>query len=171
MFKRGSGVDHAARPESEQGRPLASVQDSVRNSLPNSVSHSVPHSTEHARDRETVDVISEIWCEVLDLPEVGIEDNFFDAGGHSILLRLVQDRVWQRLGRRIELIDLFNHPTVFSLARHLESGPVPTDTVGGGAGRGTTRRVRGAGLLGRRRGQLGGQDVAGSPVAGEEFDD
>ncbi|MGD3111879.1 phosphopantetheine-binding protein [Streptomyces sp. YGL11-2] len=109
----------------------------------------------------TADVIAEIWCEVLELPEVGVDDNFFDLGGHSILLQMVHERVILRTAKDVALLDLFNHPTVRSLARHLDDDA--TDAPAAGAGR---RRTSGrVNRLGNRRAQLGenGAEARGEP--------
>jgi len=71
---------------------------------------------------EVARTLAAIWSELLQVPQVGQHDNFFDLGGHSLLLirahRLLQDRL------RIELplVQLFKHPTVESLARAIEQG-------------------------------------------------
>ncbi len=64
--------------------------------------------------------ISEIWCEVLALPRVGANDNFFDIGGHSLLTIQMHGRLNQTLDRKVSLVDLFRYPTVKSLARYLD---------------------------------------------------
>ncbi len=63
--------------------------------------------------------IAEIWREVLSVEQVGVEDNFFDRGGHSLLLIRVHSRLQKLLDREIPVVDLFNHPTIGTLARHL----------------------------------------------------
>ncbi|HKH49695.1 MAG TPA: beta-ketoacyl synthase N-terminal-like domain-containing protein, partial [Thermoanaerobaculia bacterium] len=63
--------------------------------------------------------IAAIWCEVIGLEQVGVLDNFFDAGGHSLLLARVHARLQEALRRPLLLVDLFQYPTVASLARHL----------------------------------------------------
>jgi len=63
--------------------------------------------------------IAGIWCEVLDLDQVGAADNFFDLGGHSLLIVQVHERLRSALEREIPIVDLFNHPTVRSLAKAL----------------------------------------------------
>jgi acyl carrier protein len=50
---------------------------------------------------------------------VGRDDNFFDLGGHSLLLAQVRDRLEDALHRELDLLDLFTYPTVHSLAAHL----------------------------------------------------
>ena len=60
--------------------------------------------------------IAGLWSEVLEIDEVGIDDNFFDLGGNSLRLA----RVWARLralaGRDITIVEMFEFPTVASLA-------------------------------------------------------
>src|SRR6185369_10908747 len=77
----------------------------------------LPAEDSHSEIEET---LARIWCEVLDVPRVGFEENFFDLGGHSLLLPRVQARVRDRLGREVSLVELLTHTTVRSLARHLE---------------------------------------------------
>jgi hypothetical protein len=63
--------------------------------------------------------VAAVWCEVLGRERVGREDNFFDLGGHSLLVVRAHARLRETLGREISVIDLFRHPTVAALARHL----------------------------------------------------
>ena len=51
------------------------------------------------------------------LPSVGVNDNFFDLGGHSLLLVKVHVRLQQIFAREISIIDLFRFPTIESLAQ------------------------------------------------------
>ena len=67
--------------------------------------------------------IAAIWQEVLGLDSVGVNSNFFDLGGHSLRLVKVHARLQEALGREIPILDLFQHPTVGALARHLEPAP------------------------------------------------
>ena len=78
---------------------------------------------------KTQQVISDIWKEVLNVQEVSIHDNFFDIGGHSLLIAQVNNRLQERLGRDIPLIDLFQFPTISSLSIQLEA-TAATDEVG-----------------------------------------
>ncbi|WP_437297431.1 amino acid adenylation domain-containing protein [Sorangium sp. So ce426] len=64
-------------------------------------------------------VLSEIWRKVLDLDRVGLDDRFFEIGGHSLLLVQVQAALKARLGRSVPIVELFQHPTIRSLAAHL----------------------------------------------------
>ncbi len=77
--------------------------------------------------------IQAIWREVLELSAVGRDDNFFDLGGHSLLLVRVQGRLREALGREVEIVDLFRFPTVRELAGFLapEAAAVPAVATAG----------------------------------------
>jgi acyl carrier protein len=63
--------------------------------------------------------IAAIWHEVLGVEQVGIHDNFFDVGGHSLLLIRVHSRLRETLHLDYAIIDLFQFPTISSLAKAL----------------------------------------------------
>ncbi|MEY2932530.1 MAG: hypothetical protein RL033_3279, partial [Pseudomonadota bacterium] len=68
------------------------------------------------------------WRELLQRDSVGVDQNFFDLGGHSLLLVQLHARLQRELDRRLRLVDLFRCPTVRSLAEHLarvEAVPAP----------------------------------------------
>jgi amino acid adenylation domain-containing protein len=56
------------------------------------------------------------WCDVLKLERVGIHDNFFELGGHSLLAAKVVSRVRGSLEINFGMVDLFQAPTIASLA-------------------------------------------------------
>jgi amino acid adenylation domain-containing protein len=64
-------------------------------------------------------LIAAAWREVLKVDRVERDDNFFDLGGHSLLLPKLHARLRESLGRDLTLVDLFRHPTVRSLAGFL----------------------------------------------------
>lgn len=65
-----------------------------------------------------------VWCEVLALEEVGVEDNFFDLGGDSLACVRMAHRLAQQLGRHIPVTAPFRAPTIRTLLRTLEQGAV-----------------------------------------------
>jgi acyl carrier protein len=64
--------------------------------------------------------LARIWAEVLGLERVGVLDNFFDLGGHSLKATQIVSRVRQVFGVIIPLRNLFEDPTIDALARILE---------------------------------------------------
>jgi len=63
--------------------------------------------------------VAAIWRQVLDLEQVGLQDNFFDLGGHSLLLVQLHRRLCEAFEADISMIDVFEHPTVAALAELL----------------------------------------------------
>ncbi|MEM9804743.1 MAG: amino acid adenylation domain-containing protein [Cyanobacteria bacterium P01_D01_bin.56] len=63
--------------------------------------------------------LAEIWQSLLKLDFVGIHDNFFEVGGHSLLVVNAQSQIRQTLGVEISLMDLFQYPTLSTLADHI----------------------------------------------------
>ena len=64
-------------------------------------------------------VIANAWKDALGLPAVGLHENFFDLGAHSLTVAEVHARLQDLLGQPIDLIDLFQFSTVSALAAHL----------------------------------------------------
>jgi len=57
-----------------------------------------------------------IWREVLCLDQIGIHDNFFDLGGHSLAAMRVISRVIQTFNLEVPILGLFDAPTVAQMA-------------------------------------------------------
>jgi acyl carrier protein len=64
--------------------------------------------------------IAEVWKEILKIDRIGVNHNFFDLGGHSLLLIEVAEILSKSLGRTISVIELFQYPTIASLTARLE---------------------------------------------------
>jgi acyl carrier protein len=63
--------------------------------------------------------IAEIWRQVLGLEKVGINDNFFEAGGNSLKIIKLSAELKNRLGIEIPTAKMFQYPTVASQARYI----------------------------------------------------
>ena len=65
--------------------------------------------------------VAEIWQDLLNRKRVGVNDNFFDLGGHSLLVVQLQSRLQKQLDCRISLIELFQRTTVSAIASYLDA--------------------------------------------------
>lgn len=92
-----------------------------------------------------------VWRQVLERDDIEATDNFFDAGGTSLLLVTVRQRLEEVLGRQLRVVDLFHHPNARALAAHLD-GAAPAAGADRGADRGRARRGRALSRAARRRG-------------------
>ena len=70
-------------------------------------------------------LVAEVWADVLGVERVSADDNFFDLGGHSLLLVRVHARLSERLGAEVPIAELFQHATLASLAAYLDSCGAP----------------------------------------------
>jgi amino acid adenylation domain-containing protein len=122
----------------------------------------VPGDTSYVAPRRPLEAtLAGIWAEVLGRDRVGVKENFFDLGGHSLLLVKVQARLGEALDRKIPIVDLFRFSTVAALAAHL-GGEV--EGAGGPQASAEGRRRRGRDRAAVRRalaGQSGGTTLKG----------
>jgi amino acid adenylation domain-containing protein len=73
---------------------------------------------EYSAPRNRVEILlAEIWAEILNLDRVGIHDNFFDLGGHSILAVRLAVEVERKFRKRISAATPFMAPTISHMAR------------------------------------------------------
>ncbi len=61
----------------------------------------------------------EQWRELLDVQQMGLRDNVFEAGGTSLMAAQLIGRIRQRLDADVPLVRIFEHPTIEALAVHL----------------------------------------------------
>ncbi|WP_198407166.1 condensation domain-containing protein [Nocardia terpenica] len=91
-------------------------------------------------------VVAQVWSEVLDR-EVGLGQNFFDLGGHSLALARARGLLERRLGVQLAMTDLFAAPTVEDLGRLLAGRTTPQEDTD----RGLERRAAAARRRAHRR--------------------
>ncbi|MGB7443481.1 MAG: amino acid adenylation domain-containing protein [Coleofasciculaceae cyanobacterium] len=75
-----------------------------------------------APQTEIEQIIASVWQEVLELAKVGVNSNFFEIGGNSLLITKSYSELKKNLPNEVQLIslvDLFNYPTIKSLAHKL----------------------------------------------------
>ncbi len=64
--------------------------------------------------------LAELWCELLEVPEVGMTDDFFDLGGDSLLAMQLLARIRQQFEVDMPVRSLFDRPTIERLALEIE---------------------------------------------------
>ncbi len=67
-------------------------------------------------------VLAAIWSQRLAMPRIGVHDNFFEIGGHSLVAIQILEQVEQQLGGTLSLQALFQAPTIAEFAHLLEAG-------------------------------------------------
>ncbi|WP_345143975.1 phosphopantetheine-binding protein, partial [Streptomyces mexicanus] len=112
----------------------------------------------------TARTVAEVWRKVLGVERVGLRDNFFDLGGHSLLVLQVQRELTAALGRAPSVVDMFRYPTVAALSARLDAeaqgAPAPEPARADGRDRARERRAA-AGRLRQRRTGDGGRAADG----------
>jgi amino acid adenylation domain-containing protein len=93
-------VDRRALPEPEPVRPATAA------------AYEAPQT-------ELERTLAGVWRELLGVERIGRHDNFFELGAHSLLVVRAHSRLREALGRELSVVDLFRHPSVGALARHL----------------------------------------------------
>ncbi|AXY73693.1 non-ribosomal peptide synthetase [Paraflavitalea soli] len=95
------------------------------------ISDETPETAEAFTDME--EVILKVWKEVLNQPgTINLKDNFFDIGGHSLSMIMVNNKLNKALSRSVPVVQLFRYPTIRSLAQYLakEAAPaIPQDNM------------------------------------------
>jgi len=86
--------------------------------------------------------LAALWAEVLDRSEPGIDESFFDLGGHSLLLARLQTRIGEEMGRDVPLLKLIEHPTIAACADWLDGEGEGEVQVAPGEGRDREQRRR-----------------------------
>jgi amino acid adenylation domain-containing protein len=85
--------------------------------LPSPEANGLKSNAGYLAPRDTVELrLAHIWQEVLGIELVGVRDNFFDLGGHSILSVLLMERIKSALGIDLPIATLFRGTTVEDLA-------------------------------------------------------
>lgn len=100
------------------------------------------------------------WCQAMGLESVGIQSNFFDLGGNSLMLEQLHVKLRQELGFDEPITTLFQFPTIATLAEYLSSRSVRTESTEGRSPEPGKKSASGSSVdireqARRRRGALG----------------
>jgi len=103
-------VDRRALPDPEDVLPAAAGPQAV-----------------HVPPRDEIELrLVRLWEDVLETAPVGVTDDFFAIGGHSLLAVRLMARIAHNFGQALPLAALFQATTIEELARLLRAGAVPT---------------------------------------------
>ena len=83
-----------------------------------------------APQTELEQIIASVWQQVLHLEKVGVEDNFFALGGHSLLMIQAQNKLREVIDREVSMMEMFKYPTISSLAKYLSEDPEEKSSLG-----------------------------------------
>ena len=108
-------VDHF--PVTANGKiDVAALPDPARAAAPEAKPFAPPQG-------EVEQKLAALWSELLGIPEIGRDDDFFALGGHSLLALRLFSRINRDLGHTLPLAALLKHPTIASLAALLAPQP------------------------------------------------
>ena len=85
------------------------------------LAHAPSSEASVAPETELESRIAKVWGEVLKLAEVSVTRNFFDLGGHSLLLAEAQAKLRRAVDPALSIIEMFQYPSVRALAGHIHS--------------------------------------------------
>jgi hypothetical protein len=97
-------------------------------------------------------LVADAWTSVLG-SSVGVDENFFEVGGNSLLLVTLRERLRVAFGRDVQIADLFRHTTVQAMARFLTGASTDDPVFAGGAARGSERQRAQRAMADRHRRQ------------------
>jgi amino acid adenylation domain-containing protein len=132
---------------------VAQAATDLIDDLENPVLTNVPQTrpTETAPAADLADQVAALWSEVLERGDLAHDVNFFDAGGDSLLLIVLMERLTELTGRELDAADLFEHSTIDAQTEFLAAAKAPGPASASiSEPPAPAARVR-AGLLGRGR--------------------
>ncbi len=104
-------------------------------------------------------IVAQVWREVLKLEQVGVNANFFEVGGTSLLLVQVNSKLREAFKKSIAIVEMFRHPTISTLARYLEAGEGNQPSFE----RAQERAIKGAEALSQQRRAMQARQRKSSP--------
>jgi amino acid adenylation domain-containing protein len=110
--------------------PLTNNGKVDRRALPQPAALAAPSATTYRAPRSpTEGDLTEIWQRLLQRDRIGTRDDFFDAGGHSMLMLALLSETRDKLGVELELATVLQYPTIESLAAAIDAMAGPAEPV------------------------------------------
>uniref|UniRef100_UPI0031DADD9A amino acid adenylation domain-containing protein n=1 Tax=Chitinophaga sp. TaxID=1869181 RepID=UPI0031DADD9A len=102
-----------------------------RNSFPEPGERVIDETTYVAPENDTEQRIAAVWQQLLHLPQIGVQDNFFQLGGDSLTIVKLQNGLQKAFDVPVNIVDLFNNTTVReqALLFRQEERPVEEDVA------------------------------------------
>ncbi|OXA89990.1 non-ribosomal peptide synthetase [Flavobacterium hercynium] len=91
-----------------------------RKALPNISEQDIVKKEYEAPRNATEEILTTIWQEMMGIEKIGIADNFFDLGGHSLIVAQVINRIHKELGQTVSFTAFFEKPTIGDLSAQLQ---------------------------------------------------
>ena len=66
-------------------------------------------------------LLKELWCSTLKISEIGIDDNFFDLGGNSLLAMTIISLIKNQFSVSLSIRVFFDYPTIHAIAKEIEN--------------------------------------------------
>ncbi|WP_291584148.1 amino acid adenylation domain-containing protein [Clostridium sp. UBA6640] len=70
---------------------------------------------------EIEEILAKLWSQILGMDKVGINDNFFQLGGHSLKAMVLISKIHKKLNREVSLKELFKYPTIKGLSNFIKN--------------------------------------------------
>jgi amino acid adenylation domain-containing protein len=111
--------------------PLAALPLNLNGKLDRAaLSEAAPTLSQASKQEVSSDLeqlVTDVWKQVLRQDCVGLDDNFFDLGGDSLLIVAVHSQLQKLLNREIRVTDLFGYTTIRTFSQHFgKTAPVPS---------------------------------------------
>lgn len=90
---------------------------------------------------ELEQTIAEVLQEFLQIERVGLFDNFFDLGAHSLLIVRIRTALQERLNKEIPIVEMYKNPSISLLAKYLANEVAEGQALSEGYGRADTRKA------------------------------
>ena len=114
--------DRALQPRGWAPNDLAQPASSRLRATPETKLEPEPEPPQMVPPRSTTEkLLADIWREVIGVDTLGVHDNFFDLGGHSVLVTQVVARIRKVFQVEVGLRPIFERPTIAELAETVES--------------------------------------------------
>ncbi len=69
-----------------------------------------------APENETEEILVQMWQEILGRDKIGVRDNFFTLGGHSLKATILKSKISKELNAEVTVSEIFEYPTIKAIA-------------------------------------------------------